>query len=224
LADRILDKAKAFGASLAGLVPLSALREPASHLATGLRGPAEQASILVLALEHPESEPELDWWGGVGGTEGNRRLIALSGQMRRFLARELDLRTQPLPYHPWKGGVLLKDAAVLAGLGCIGANNLLITPDYGPRLRLRALRVDLEIAPVQTPTFAPCTGCLRPCWQACPQQAFAAGAFEKSRCARQMERDEANPVTIERDGTQIECVPYCRACELDCPVGRIPGT
>jgi len=39
----------------------------------------------------------------------------------------------PLPYRVEQGGILLKDAAVLAGLGVTGKNNLVITPQLaGP--------------------------------------------------------------------------------------------
>jgi epoxyqueuosine reductase len=220
LAERSLAIAREAGACLAAWVPLSALQEPAPHLLGDQRTPTRRGSLLVLAVEHPETDPELDWWGGSGGTEGNRRLIAISEQVKRFLVRSSDAKTTPLPYHPWKGGVLLKDAAVLAGLGCIGVNNLLITPQYGPRVRLRALYADLEVAPSHAPQFAPCATCPRPCWQACPQQAFASGAYEKARCAQQMEQDEANPIPVERNGARLELVRFCRACELACPVAH----
>jgi epoxyqueuosine reductase len=212
LSKQILAKTREFGASLAGLVPLSALREPTEHLTRRGRIPADRASLLVLALEHPESEPELDWWGGEGGTEGNRRLISVSRQLQHFLTEELEVKARLLPYHPWKGGVLLKDAAALAGLGCIGDNNLLITPQYGTRVRLRALLVDLEVKPEPGSDFAPCATCPHPCWQACPQDAFASGAYAKAACTRQMALDEANAVAGR--------VSYCRACELACPIGR----
>ena len=211
---QILDRARELGASLAGLVPLTALRQPTRHL------PLKQGSLLVLAMEHPTSEPELDWWDGEGGTEGNRRLIALSEQLQRFLAQEWGIRSYPLPYHPWRGGVLLKDAAALAGLGSIGDNNLLVTPQYGPRVRLRALLFDREVPYEPGRAFAPCAACPHPCWKACPQQAFATGAFVKPACARQMKVDEANAALQAKAARTPECVPYCRACELACPVGR----
>jgi len=212
LSKQILAKSQELGVSLAGLVPLPALREPTDHLTRRASIPAGRVSLLVLALEHPESEPDLDWWGGEGGTEGNRRLISISGQLQHFLAAELDIQAVPLPYHPWKGGVLLKDAAALAGLGCIGDNNLLITPHYGPRVRLRALLVALELNCEPDPWSAPCATCPHPCWQACPQDAFASGAYAQAPCARQMAADEENAGTGR--------VSYCRACELACPVGR----
>lgn len=42
------------------------------------------------------------------------------------------------------GGIFMKDAAVLAGLGTIGKSNLVITPKYGSRIRWRVLLLDHE--------------------------------------------------------------------------------
>jgi epoxyqueuosine reductase len=215
----IVERAKALGASLAGLVPLSALRELTQDLLKGWEGEAARASILVLALEHPDSEPALDWWGGTGGTEGNRRLIAVSDEIRRSLGQASGIAARPLPYHPWKGGVLLKDAAVVAGLGCIGANNLLITPQYGARVRLRALLLDLAAEPAPALAFDPCRACAHPCWQACPRQAFASGAYQKAACAVQMELDERRAAVRAKAKGGSALVSYCRACEWACPVG-----
>jgi epoxyqueuosine reductase len=102
-----------------------------------------------------------------------------------------------LPYHVEKGGIFLKDAAVLAGLGTIGMNNLLITPEFGPRVRLRALFLDAELAPTGPTDFAPCAGCDMPCRSACPQEAFKSGSYRKALCSEQMKTDEANAVVVE---------------------------
>jgi len=41
-----------------------------------------------------------------------------------------------------KGGVYLKDAAVVAGQGGVGKNNLLLDRRWGPRVRLRAVLIE----------------------------------------------------------------------------------
>jgi epoxyqueuosine reductase len=178
---------------------------------------------LVLALAHSEDEPQLDWWGGPGGTEGNRRLQEISAATKRALLDEFGLCSHVLPYHPWKGGVLLKNAATLAGVGVIGANNLLITPQYGPRVRLKAMLVggvkETGFFP-ENPVSSPCDGCPRPCWNACPQEAFASGMYDRSRCVNQMERDEARPPAHQDGVSAVRYIEYCRACELACPVGQ----
>ncbi|CAB1081528.1 hypothetical protein D1AOALGA4SA_9178 [Olavius algarvensis Delta 1 endosymbiont] len=46
-----------------------------------------------------------------------------------------------------RGGIFFKDSGVLAGLGSIGKNNLLVTPEYGPRIRVWPLLFDAELKP-----------------------------------------------------------------------------
>ena len=66
---------------------------------------------------------------------------------RQKIENNLKVNTRKLHYYVEKGGVFLKDAAVLAGLGCIGNNNMLVTQSYGPRIRLRALFLNVELEP-----------------------------------------------------------------------------
>ena len=222
----IVERAVVCGASTAGLVPAARLKTaPSCGDSPSLTWPenADAASVLVLGLVHPESKPHLDWWGGPGGTEGNRALDAVARKLVPWLKDELHAEARILPYHVGRGGVFLKDAAVLAGLGVIGANNLLVTPGFGPRIRLRAVYVGIESEERPSKEFEPCRKCDRPCLDACPQRAFEHGAYDRARCSIQMAHDEAHPVST--DGIQAvnmpaRCVAYCRACETACPVGR----
>jgi epoxyqueuosine reductase len=61
-----------------------------------------------------------------------------------------------------KRGIYLKDAAVLAGFGCIGMNNLMITPQFGPRQRIRVLLVNTVLPSTGSMDFDPCNGCDMP--------------------------------------------------------------
>ncbi|MFC1976339.1 epoxyqueuosine reductase [Chloroflexota bacterium] len=219
----IIEKAKSFGASLAGIAEMDALKTSPSHnMYSRFEWPAEAKSALVLALAHQESEPALDWWGVKGGTAENRSLQNISTALKQDLQETYDIKAQPWPYSVEMGGIFLKDAAVLAGLGIIGLNNLLITPEFGSRVRLRALSLDTELAPTGPIDFSPCDTCGRPCQQACPQQAFASGAFSDSACSTQMQVDEANKVVTqaENEDFPIAYIKYCRACELACPIGK----
>jgi epoxyqueuosine reductase len=118
------------------------------------------------------------------------------------------------------GLIFLKEAAVMAGLGVIGRNNLLITPQYGANVRLRALFLDKEILDDKPLRFAPCDDCPAPCRRACPQNAFKSGTFQRSLCSIQMLKDEADQKMITMEGKAIAVVSYCRACEWACPVSR----
>jgi epoxyqueuosine reductase len=238
----IVEKAKEAGAASAGLARVADLQRSRSYKLcrsepyyTGYDAivwPEYARSVLVLAWEHEPSEPWLDWWGQIRGqTLGNRRLMDLAQIMARWLSEEHGIKARPLPYHVEKGGVFLKDSAILAGLGVLGKNNLLVTPECGPRVRLRALFLDVELEPTGPADFDPCTGCDMPCWRACPKNAFESGSYHRPLCSEMMSENEARQrVLVEDwpDGLSFgeahdkpgEMVKYCRACELACPVAR----
>ena len=212
IAIHIIEKARSSGASLAGITTIASLQNSTSYEIYGkAEGPRGAKSVLVLALVHKAAEPQLDWWDAEGDSLGNRRLESIAKGLRKSLHEEFNTTAHLLPYHVGKEGIFLKDAAVLAGVGIIGMNNLLITPEFGPRVRLRALCLDVELEPTEPIDFAPCETCDMPCIQACPQEAFKDGTYKRVLCNKQMKIDEANRVTAY--------IKYCRACELACPVG-----
>jgi len=109
-------------------------------------------------------------------------------------------------------GVYTKDAAVLAGLGVIGENNLLLTEKFGPRVRLRAIITEAHLARSPRKQLSYCDGCPRSCWSACPANALTGGHFSRKACT---EHSEAHARRL-RDHSFLSC----RECELACPVGR----
>ncbi len=223
-AGHIIEKAKSLGVSLAGITRAASLQNAPSYEMHGKDDRLTKTnSVLILALAHDVEKPELDWWDGDKGTPGNRRLIEISRKLADWAKKEFDIEAQDLRYHVEKGGVFLKDAAVLAGLGVIGKNNLLITPEYGPRVRLRAMFIDMRLEESALNDFAPCLGCDMPCRNACPRNAVKRKAYSRSLCNIQMKTDEHNTMVMEagkETPVRQRRIKYCRACELECPVGR----
>jgi epoxyqueuosine reductase len=220
--SQILKIAKSSGASLAGITTIASLRNaPSYQIYNQIKFPPGAKSVLVLALAHYMDE--LDWWGVTGGTPGNQRLQEISYNLKQWLKTEYNISAKLIPYAIEEGGIFLKDAAVLAGLGIIGVNNLLITPEYGPRIRLRALFLDAKLTPVESKPFSPCKACDMICKLSCPQNAFSPGSYTRDLCWKQMHEDEANRIivikTAQNDTPEVR-IKYCRACELSCPVGR----
>jgi len=122
-------------------------------------------------------------------------------------------------------GVLsLRHAAVEAGLGEIGLNNLLITPQYGPRVRLAAIVTD---APLEAdPRFEErlCEKyrekCGLACVRMCPVNALTEdGTLDKFLCLHNQEkilgssdpRGVVGPRNFEL---------RCGICIAACPIGR----
>ncbi len=225
LTEEIIEKAVSLGASLAGVADMETLADSPSFPKTGEAFPPGHArSAIVMALEHAEDDPSMDWWDGNQGSRGNRSLIKTSRSLRRWLKRKHGIASKDAHYYVHKGGVFLKDAAVLAGLGVIGRNNLLVTPRFGPRVRLRAMFAFAPLLPGEIPTgFAPCETCQAPCRTACPRNAFDSGSYDRLACEQEMRHDEIAKRVFKDVGIMHYAgswIKYCRACELACPVGR----
>ena len=229
--DRIIRNALKLGADLAGIARVEELKRSPSHQKYKSKPyydfferlppyPEAARAVLVFAVHHPRGQPELDWWDPKpGGTPGNRELIKVQKQIKKWLVGELEINSTSLPYKLEKGGIFLKDAAVLSGVGIIGKNNLLLTQEYGSHVRMRAMFLDVSVEPTPRLNFSPCDDCDMPCFQACPQDAFRSGAYDRDLCQIQMRINEDN-VSPHPGDPEIEHVRYCRACEFACPVGR----
>lgn len=109
-----------------------------------------------------------------------------------------------------------KLAANLAGLGWIGKSCLLVTPEYGPRVRFATLLTD---APLETgkPVENRCGACRR-CVEICPAKAFTGVVFNPSepREARFKARlcEEYTESRVSRFGDV-----NCGLCVYVCPYG-----
>jgi epoxyqueuosine reductase len=122
-----------------------------------------------------------------------------------------------------KGGLFLKDAAVLSGIGIIGRNNLLLHPEWGPRIRLRSILLEGDFQATKVlEGFSPCETCEGFCQKACPMNAFPQEKYRRPICRKQIIANVENKVPdgeIGENGKRNLVIKYCRACELSCPVG-----
>lgn len=261
IASALLSKARELGADLVGFASVRDLkRAPSFSFAPKMPGIAEgigtrenklglkpgtvlwpdkAKTVMVIAVHHPEDQPEMDWWFGRVDPPGNRVLARVVKELCEWIPEQFGIEVFHLPYHVEKGGTYLKDSAVLAGIGTIGKNNIVVSPRYGPRIRLRALTLNVDLPSTGPAAFNPCEGCAEWCRKACPQEAFEKvvysrrkygqkilpgrdGSFYRPSCNRQMDKD--NEVAIEQDvegfDKPIKLIKYCRGCELSCPVGK----
>lgn len=206
----------------------------------GVAWPKEIKSVVVLAYHHPVDDPKVDYWFEGHNTIGNRKLIGISKKLESIMA-EAGVETYSFNYHIEKGGIFLKDSAIIAGLGAMGKNNLVITPEYGPHIRLRAVGLSLDLPSTGPSVYDPCTTCSVKCWEKCVQGAFdkkiyteeklgrselpgRIGNFDRKVCNIQMEEDESNIEAMEIQAISVEgpvnAIKYCRTCEYACPVGK----
>jgi epoxyqueuosine reductase len=89
----------------------------------------------------------------------------------------------------------LKTAAVKCGLGSQGKNTLLITPKYGPRIRLIAILTTAELDIDEPFKDNLCQDCQK-CISACPTKALEPYKIQINRCltyARRRTRNKRSP-------------------------------
>jgi epoxyqueuosine reductase len=226
LATEIKEKTKKWGADLVGFAPANRFnRFPPTNRPTYSLPSAQ--TVIVLGLHMVD--PLLDIWLHAPPSTGAGRYAtgrAFEDEILRAICYRLVLdlfkrriEAKVLPYGPslekeQKGFLFLKDAGVLAGLGVIGKNNLLLTPEFGPRIRLRAIAIAEELPPSRIMTENPwCNNCDR-CIQACPVNALQDGHYSKERCL-------TSPFHGRKLSPGVEL--WCTRCSCVCPVGtRVP--
>ena len=88
--QKIAKRSISLGASRVGVIPVAPLRDSPSHRRYPVDlQPFAAFTVVVLALEHPAGQPEMDWWDNwQGGTPGNRRLINLNRRLVKWLHKK----------------------------------------------------------------------------------------------------------------------------------------
>jgi epoxyqueuosine reductase len=152
----------------------------------------------------------------------NGKLNSLSYDLSLFLEDEGFKALAVPPDQPYSlmelaGMISNKHAAQLAGVGHFGINNLLLHPQYGPRVRLATIITNAPLEPDAPYTRNICQEamhiCKASCASGCPAGALSKnGSINKEKCAIYMwnlpkyGRDEVRSVR-------------CGLCIKNCPVG-----
>jgi len=115
--------------------------------------------------------------------------------------------------------ISFKKAGVLAGFGRLGKSQLLIHPEWGPWMRLRAVMTDAPLLPDQPVSFSPCGDCHR-CIDACPASALSERGIELDLCYQTVGSRgvPGSPVIGLSPRGKINCEECMRAC----PIGEAP--
>lgn len=112
-----------------------------------------------------------------------------------------------------------KTAAVMAGLGWVGKNDLFITKEYGPRVRLGTILTNMPV-PVEHDIFVSLCGNCMACFNACP-----AGAIKGVNWTKEMNRSEIIDVNacnehMKNAYKNIGRGSVCGLCIKACPQGN----
>ena len=123
---------------------------------------------------------------------------------------------------PCKNGTALSiPLAIDAGLGQLGRNGLLITPDYGPAVRIGKVLTDMPLVPDSPIDFGVtefCNTCKK-CAELCP-----AGAIPKGERTFEPPSETGNPGALKWYVDGKRCLRYwiaagasCASCQAVCP-------
>lgn len=122
------------------------------------------------------------------------------------------------------GAISHKIAANLAGLGWIGKNALLVTPKFGPRLRLATLLTDAPFN-VGSPLGRDCGSCSE-CVDICPAEALTGEQFSEKRSREELCNPRACSEYSIKELAAISVknlyapAHICGLCLYICPFGR----
>lgn len=112
-----------------------------------------------------------------------------------------------------------KLSANLAGLGWIGKNSLLITPDMGPRVRWATLLTDAPLKATGPALGASCGDC-RECVDVCPVQALSGQPFRAGDArAVRIDAGKCDRYFAKMRERDVEAA-VCGMCLYVCPYGR----
>ena len=201
---------KRFSRALKGHRPRDLLPNAQSVISIGLR--INKSSITQLPKTMREYKINYD--------VANLKLNSLALETARFLE---DLGYEALaipassPYDKKKnfGDMSHKHAAVAAGLGRFGMNNLVLTPDYGPYVRFVTVITSAALRPDRPLTEDICLleKCLK-CVKACPAGALENPGYDAS---------EGWMINKEKCHEYIHIVSggdVCGLCIKACPITR----
>lgn len=244
LTRTIKERALAEGTHLMGIAPVERFEgAPSGHHPTDLLRGAR--SVVVIAHRfpqallqghahgrHPALIPEDEWFnirqwyyspGGAGFwyPTANWRLQMIALQVAIALEDQGYLAL-PIPASGYRARDRYsifshRHAAVLAGLGAFGWNNLLLTPQYGPRVRLDSI---ITTAPLDPDPMLAEPVCLREACGLCLKASDCFGEqYEIELAGKVMELARFSG-TCPDDACRNGERPFIRYCYGVCPVGK----
>jgi epoxyqueuosine reductase len=137
--------------------------------------------------------------------------------MAETLTARFDCRSKP---YVDSGPVFEKAWAAAAGLGFLGRNTLLITPQFGSLVFLGAIVTDLAFEPEPEGPCEDCGSC-RACVEACPTGALDGdGNLDVSRCLAHLTVSSKSPIPAEFRTALAGNLYGCDVCQDVCPRNR----
>lgn len=216
-ASEIKDLAFSLGADLCGIAPVQRFENAPGGFHPKDVYPDTQ-SVIIFAKKIPESiffTPTPIVYSFIDDMalhEVLRISLDFAVALEKRHVRALPVPSEPYDY--WdrdsmtgKGLISLKHAGYLAGLGVIGRNALLCTPEYGNLIKLGALLTNSELDPDPVLQQTMCSDKCNLCTSACTPGALNLGIVDQKKCRSNSEGNtlKGAPITV------------CNNCRKVCP-------
>jgi len=217
--ERLKERASDWGASIVNFADLEGLvPKNWRHLKTGVSIAIRLSNAVI---DEIKKRPTLTYAHHYRAT--NQLLDAIAIKTSNFI-QSWGYKALPIPASQTmnnkklEGLISHKMVATRAGLGWIGKNALLITPQYGPRVRLASVLTNAPLRPSKPISEDKCGKCVL-CVKTCP-----AGALKGRNWTSNLRREDLIEVNmchrITERNKEIFGEPICGLCISVCPFGK----
>ena len=192
-AQGVKELARQLGANLCGIAPVSRFDQAPEGFHPRDLLP-QTRSVLAVAKRFPEGPFHAQ--SMIPYSVANDALLAEVTRLTCELCVQLECRDRvvavPVPSEPYeywdapnrtgRGLLSLKHAGWLAGLGVMGKNTLLTHEEFGNRIYLGAVLLDVDLPGDAMADYQLCTETCRRCIDACPVHAIGPLTVDQKRC------------------------------------------
>ena len=213
------------GSDLVGIASIDRFSEaPEGHKPNDILPKAQSVIVVAIQVTHtafdflPESRPLYT----IQFYSVNERLNYIAWRLTRY-SEMLGYRALPIPCRGYADKKLHgifshKHAMVMSGLGTFGLHNLIITPQYGARIRIVSVFTEANLIPDPMLAENLCkkyrAECGLVCIKDCPAEAISEdGYVDKFRCQQYSKGVKGK----EQHGSQLMCGMCIKSCDIGRP-------
>jgi epoxyqueuosine reductase QueG len=248
LKQELLKKAGALGTKNVRILNAESLRDSEALYGNMMKILPEAKSIISFLAPFPKGclhllkDPQRGMpfyvrLAGLGGRKLDEMSINISLYLEEqgFLAAPVFICTpleMPKSFDLW-GYLSQIDIAARSGLGWIGKNALLISPEHGPRVGLGTVLTDAVLEEDERKNVGECPDACRICIEKCPAQALdGTGKVNRLNCTMNqalaplsimMTKDfsmkEHHDMIVNLGAVDEHTWYRCNACVVECPIG-----